>query len=74
MPTDRPYLRGSLDEDTFDRWHDFANRHGLDVSTLLEAIGRRLDPTAVRLPRWQTELVADARRIRAERRDRRRPD
>lgn len=69
MPTDRPTLKGAVDEDTFDRWHDFARTHGVDIAALLEAIGRRLQ--SEQPPGWQRQLVADARNIRADRRDRR---
>lgn len=73
MPTDRPVLRAPLDEDTYDRWHDFADAHGVPISALAEAIGRQLVTTG-RLPAWQRQAVTDARTIWAHRKDRRPTD
>ena len=74
MPTDRPVLRGAVDEDTLDRWRTFADVHGLDISSLLEAIGRALPRPGERLPGWLQAAVSEARRVRAERKDRRPAD
>lgn len=70
MPSDRPTLSASVDEDTLDTWHDFCAAHGVTISALVEAIGRQLDPR-VRPPRFLAEAIKAARRIQAERRDRR---
>lgn len=71
MGTDRSKLRGNVDEDTLDRWRAFADEYGLDMSWLLEAMGRKLPQPGERLPTWFREVVAEARRVRAQRRNRR---
>lgn len=74
MPTDRPQLRGYVDEETLDRWRDFCDEQGLDRSWVLEAMGRKLPGPHERMPEWLRQVIVEARRVRAERRDRRPAD
>lgn len=61
----------ALEDETHDRWRAVAQYHGVTLSALLEAIGRLIEPE----PREEWPLlrqaVIDARRIQAERNDRR---
>jgi hypothetical protein len=72
MPSKRPLLAGSVDPETHDRWHAFANEHGVSYSALLEAMGRSLplEPGA-KLPSWLRVAVIMATVIDDERSDRR---
>lgn len=69
MPTDRSRLIVALDDDTYDKWRAIAQRHGVTLSALIEAIGRRLDPD--RPTPLLRQAIADARSVMAERNDRR---
>ena len=71
MPSDRPEIRGKVDEDTRDRWKAFMAAHGVEAGPLLEAIGRQLPDPGVRLPGWLAQAVKVARQVEAERKDRR---
>jgi hypothetical protein len=70
MPSARPLLTATVDDETRDLWRDFANFHGVSVSALIEAIGRYL-VTDAPLQAWQRRMLQDARVIDAERRSRR---
>jgi hypothetical protein len=71
MTTTRPTLSGAVDEDTLDNWHAFADAHNVTLSALLEGIGRQLDPQARRLPVFLVRALAEARRVKSYRKDRR---
>lgn len=52
-----------------DMFRDFAERNGVSVSSLLEAIARRLPPPGKPSPH-HAEVISEARAIDAERRRR----
>lgn len=68
MPSGRPLLVASVDDETRDQWRTFAALHGVSVSGLIEALGRMLD--GKRPPSWQATAIGEARAIDAERRAR----
>ena len=57
-----------VSEEAFENLRAFADEHGITVTALLEALGRSLPPA--RTPRWLAEVIAEARRVDAERRRR----
>lgn len=62
----RRKLSGMVDPTTYDAWHLFARSRGVDLSALLEAIGRRLadlDQPDHRLPAIIRDAVAEAREV-----------
>lgn len=69
MPTGRPILNVALDEETHAALAAFCEREGVTTSALVEAFARVV---VLDGQRWVAALVADARRIAADRRRRNR--
>lgn len=71
MAGKRRNLHVRVTDESFDGWTAFANRHGVSLAALVEAmgvqLGETLDPESE--PGWK--MVEQARRIDAERRSRR---
>lgn len=74
MPSDRPQLTATVNEETHDRWRRFAANCGVSISALIEAIGRSLpDDDETPADPLLRRAVIMARSIDADRR-RRTPD
>jgi hypothetical protein len=63
---------------TRDGWYDFAERHGTNVTALLEAtgvmLGRHAKRESRRLPAWLQDLLAEAQLVASSRSGRRRSE
>lgn len=73
MARDRRKLGGMVERATYDAWHLFARSRGVDLTALLEAIGRRLgdlDQPDHRLPPIIRDAVQEARSVTWERKRR----
>lgn len=72
----RQQLHGYVSTEARDGWYDFAERHGTNVTALLEATGVMLGKHAKResrrLPAWLQDLLVDARWVASSRSSRRR--
>lgn len=76
MPSDRPQFRARLDEDTYDSLKDFLRAHGLDAGPFMEALAQMVVGAARGdiMPTWLRRLIAEARVVQVDRRDRRPQD
>jgi hypothetical protein len=59
-----------VSDEARDQWKDFADRYGVSVSALLEAMSLRLPPPAVELDPRMVAVIEEARAIDVERRRR----
>ena len=70
----RRQLHGYLSTEAWNGWYGFAERYGVNVTALLEAIGvklARLNVPENRLPTWIRQIVRDARVVASSRSSRR---
>lgn len=70
---ERRKLSGMVEPATYNAWHLFARSRGVDLSALLETIGRRLDTLDQpdhRLPPLIREAVREAREVTWQRKRR----
>jgi hypothetical protein len=59
-----------ISDDARDQWKDYADRHGVSVSALLEAMAERLPPPDSELDPRMVAVIEEARAIDVERRRR----
>ena len=70
MPSGRPLLTASLNEETLDRIRRFVAEQGISMSALIEAYGRQLPDLDEPISRACRRTVNIARSIDADRRRR----
>jgi hypothetical protein len=72
----RRQIHGYVSKEARDGWYGFAERHYVNVTALLEAMGLRLAEVDEdgRLPTWLRQLVHEAREVAGARSSRRRTD
>jgi hypothetical protein len=71
--THRRHLGGQVTDAAYNGWHDFARTNGVSVSALLEVVGVWLgeqDRPVGRLPESWRSIMATARNVTADRRQR----
>lgn len=75
MPRRGRALNVSVSDEASDAWHAFAAAHGVTVTAICEVLGHRVaalaDRPAGRLPPFWRQVVAEARTVAAQRRERR---
>lgn len=73
VPSDRPLLTASVNEETLERFRAFSAHCGCSISALIEAVGRMLPDDDEPGREWHRQMTRMARSIDADRRRRTRP-